>query len=85
MAVTMETLTGPQEEEVAPAAAAAGMAAPTAAPEAGEEALEMVAALGAAEPPARGAGARGDTATPRAELAAPAPRRTADRAPTSLL
>ena len=73
------------------------METPTAAPATGdEEALEVAATLGTAEPPARGAGARGDTTTHRAEateategmrtealteLAAPAPPRTADRVP----
>ena len=64
-----------------------------------KEALEVVVTLGAAAVPARGAAARGDTATPRAEAteaigdkraetftqpAASAFRRTTDRAPTSL-
>ena len=76
------------------------MATPSAAPEAEkEEALEVVTTLGAAEPQARGTAGRGDTVTPRAtateptgetfteaptEMAAPAPRRIAARAPTSL-
>ena len=66
--------------------AAAGMAAPTSR----GSAMEVVETLGAAEPRARGTGARGAAATPQAEgtgntraqalmeLAAAAPRRTAD-------
>ena len=65
MAVTTEA---PPSDRVGTARteAAAGVAAPTAVPEVEEEVLEVVAMLGAAEPPARGAAARGDTATPRA-------------------
>ena len=87
---------GARVGEAARAEAAAGMVAPTAAQEAEEEAPEVVATLDAEEPPARGVRARADTVTPRAETigsthaapteqAASAPRRTADRAPTSLL
>ena len=97
--VTTEAPTGTQVGEVAPVEAAAGIVAPTAAPEAEEEALEVVATLGAAEPPARGTAGMGDVTTPQAtateatgdtrteaptELAAPAPRRTAARVPMSL-
>ena len=83
MAVTMETLTGPQEEEVAPAAAAAGMAAPTAAPEAEKEAWAVVATLGAADPPARGVVGRADTVTPKA-MATEGTGTTRREAPTKL-
>ena len=100
VAVTTETPTGAQVEVVAPAVAATGLVVPTAAPEAEEEALEVVATLGAAESPARGAVGRRDINTIRAtstevtgdtrwdvstEQAGPAPRRTAARALTSLL
>ena len=75
------------------------MAAPTTTPQVEEDAREAVVTLGAAEPPARGAGTRGDTATPRpattettgstrteapTELAALVPQTIAERAPTSL-
>ena len=75
------------------------MAAPTDAPKAEEDALEVVATIVAAEPPARGAAAREDTAIPPAaateatgsmhtvtatDLAAPTPQKIADRTPTSL-
>ena len=94
-----EAPTGAQVGEAARAEAEEGMAAPIASPEAEEEALEVVTALGAAESYARETAGREDTATPRAkameatgdtraeapsELAAPAPRRAAVRAPTSL-
>ena len=76
------------------------MAAPTTPQEVAEKAMEVVATLGAAEPPARGAAARGDTVMFRSkateasggtrteaptEVAAPTPRRTAVEAPTLLL
>ena len=99
MVVVTEAPSGTPEEEVAPEVAAAGRAAPIGVPEAEKEALEVVATLGAAEAPARGAAGRADMAIPRAtateatgdtrreartQMEAPAPRRTAARASRSL-
>ena len=59
VAVATEAPPGARVGEPARAEAAAGMAAPTAAAEAEEEAMEVVATLGAAEPPAREPGQGG--------------------------
>ena len=98
VAVATEAPTGAREEEVAPVAAEAGIAAPTAAPEVEETTREVVTTLDAADPSAGGVVGRANRPLlerrPRrasgplcweapTELEAPAPRRTAARAPRS--
>ena len=92
VAMTTEAPPGARVGTATRAEATAWGAATTAATKEVEEAMEVLDTVVGAETPARAAGEKGATTTPRVErttrvlteLAAPAPRRTAVRIPTSL-